>query len=195
MRYGGVKMISRFLIYSIVVGSIFVFLFSINILAQNTDAADKDIAERIQLIQASQNLSQEKKDAAVPRSAISLYVTNYHTDDTEYKLGGKFEQRLFNDSYLKGLGDLSFSYVIDGIYLEGESTSLAGFLSLKATLNNRSFSPYVGAGAEFMGAANYQGFVGLNINKNFFVETKFINDKDVWDDGSFYSVTGFKIDF
>lgn len=185
----------RIIFNLIVVGLVLTFLFTINICAQDSDNTDPDLSERIQLIQASQKISQEKKEAAVPRSAVSLYVTNYHTDDTEYKLGGKFEQRLFDDNYLKGLGDVSFSYVIDGIYLEGESTSLAGFLSLKATLNNRSFSPYIGAGAEFMGVANYQGFVGLNINKNFFVETKFINDKDEWDEGAFYSVTGFKIDF
>lgn len=188
-------MISKLCIYSIVVGSILVFLFTNAIYAQEVDQSDKDLSERIALIQASKNLTQEKKEAADPRSGISLYVTNYHTDDTEYKLGGKFEQRLFADNYFKGLGDISWSYVIDGIYLEGEATSLAGFLSLKATLNNRSFSPYLGAGAEFMGVANYQGFIGLNINKNFFVETKFINDKDVWDEGAFYSVTGFKIDF
>jgi hypothetical protein len=179
----------------IVVGLVLTFLFTINIYAQDTVKIDNTLNERIYLIQASQKITNEKKEAEDPRSALSLYVTNYHTDNTEYKLGGKFEQRLFSDSYLRRFGDISWSYVIDGIYLEGESTSLAGFLSLKATLNNRSFSPYVGAGAEFMGVANYQGFIGLNINKNFFVETKFINDKDVWDEGAFYSVTGFKIDF
>lgn len=179
----------------IVVGLILIFLFSINIYAQDTEEIDPALNERIHLIQSSQKITNEKKEAQNPRSGISLYVTNFHTDNTEFKLGGKFEQRLFDDNYLKGLGDISLSYVIDGIYLEGESTSLAGFLSLKATLNNRSFSPYFGAGAEFMGVANYQGFVGLNINKNFFVETKFINDKDEWDEGNFYSVTGFKIDF
>lgn len=185
----------RIIFNLIVVGLVLTFLFTINICAQDIDKSDNALNERIHLIQASQKITNEKKEAEDPKSGISLYVTNYHTDDTEFKLGGKFEQRLFSDSYLRRFGDISWSYVIDGIYLEGESTSLAGFLSLKATLNNRSFSPYFGAGAEFMGVANYQGFVGLNINKNFFVETKFINDKDQWDEGNFYSVTGFKIDF
>jgi hypothetical protein len=185
----------RIIFNLIVVGLVLTFLFTINICAQDIDKSDNALNERIHLIQASQKITNEKKEAEDPKSGISLYVTNYHTDDTEFKLGGKFEQRLFSDNYIRRLGDISWSYVIDGIYLEGESTSLAGFLSLKATLNNRSFSPYFGAGAEFMGVANYQGFVGLNINKNFFVETKFINDKDQWDEGNFYSVTGFKIDF
>lgn len=188
-------MLSKFFVYPLVVGLILTLLFSLNIYAQETEVSDDSLNERIELIQASQNISAEKKKEENPTAGISLYVTNYHTEDTEYKLGGKFEQLLFVGDLNQRFNDISWSYVIDGIYLEGESTSLAGFLSLKATLNNRSFSPYIGAGAEFMGVANYQGFVGLNINKNFFVETKFINDKDEWDSGEFYSVTGFKIDF
>jgi hypothetical protein len=187
-------MLSKFFVYPIVVGLILVFLFSLSIYAQET-AADEELEERIELILASQNMSAVKEKEKKPTGGISLYVTNYHTADTEYKLGGKYEQLLFANNSNQSLNNVSFSYVVDGIYLEGESTSLALFLSLKATLNNRSFSPYLGAGAELMGVANYQGFVGLNINKNFFVETKFINDKDEWDSGEFYSATGFKIDF
>jgi len=179
----------------IVVGLVFMFLFSNVIYAQELESEDTALNERIELIQASQRISEEKKEAGITRTGISLFVTNFHTDNTEFKLGGKFEQQLFGNSSTERLNDLSWSYVIDGIYLEGETESLAGFLSLKATLNNRMFSPYFGAGAEFMGVANYQGFVGLNINKNFFVETKFINDQDEWDSGNFYSVTGFKINF
>jgi hypothetical protein len=177
------------------VGLIFIFLFSINIYAQETEDSDPILKERIELIQASKRMAEEKEKASVNRSGISLYVTNYRTDETEYKLGGKFEQLLSDRKASESLNDISLSYVIEGIYLEGESTSLAGFLSLKATLNNRVFSPYLGLGAEFMGAADYQGFVGLNImDSNFFVETKFINDQDEWDSGNFYSVAGFRID-
>jgi hypothetical protein len=175
------------------VGLIFILLFSINIYAQETEE-DAVLKERIELIQASKRMAEEKEKASVNRSGISLYVTNYRTDETEYKLGGKFEQLLFPNRNTQELNNIALSYVIEGIYLEGESTSLAGFLSLKATLNNRVFSPYIGAGAEFMGAADYQGFVGLNImDSNFFVETKFINDHGNWD-GNFYSVAGFRID-
>lgn len=186
---------SKFFVYPIVVGLILIFLFSLSINAQETAVADNELEERIELILASQNMSAEKKKEESPTGGISLYVTNYHTADTEYKLGGKYEQLLFGSNSDQRLNNMSFSYVVDGIYLEGESTSLALFLSLKATLNNRSFSPYLGAGAELMGVADYQGFVGLNINKNFFIEIKFINDKDELDSGEFYSATGFKIDF
>ena len=186
------KIISNF----VIVGLAFVFIFSMTVYAQETDDKDAVFAERIKLIQASQQISEEKKMASVNRSGISLYVTNYHTDQTEYKLGGKFEQPLFPNRNTQELNNIALSYVIEGIYLENESTSLAGFLSIKATLNNRMFSPYFGAGAEFMGVANYQGFIGLNLlDSNFFVETKFINDKDEWDSGDFYSVAGFKINF
>lgn len=177
-----------------ILGLVFIFLFSMTISAQDTAEIDAELNERIELIQASQKISEEEKKSSALRSGISLYVTNYHTDQTEYKLGGKFEQPLLANNDSQSLNNIVLSYVIEGIYLESESTSLAGFLSLKATLNNRMFSPYVGLGAEFMGVANYQGFIGLNImDNNFFVETKFINDQDEWDSGSFYSVAGFTI--
>ncbi len=179
----------------IIVGLALIFIFSMTTYAQETEENDAVLNERIELIQASKSISEERKKDAALRSGISLYVTNFHTDNTEYKLGGKYEQPLFTDRNNQGLNSIALSYVIEGIYLENESTSIAGFLSLKATLNNRMFSPYIGAGAEFMGVANYQGFVGLNIiDSNFFVETKFINDQDEWDSGNFYSVAGFKID-
>ena len=185
------KLISIFFI----VGLVFICVFSMTISAQDKEEIDAGLKERIELIQASQKISEEQKKDSASRSGISLYVTNYHTDQTEYKLGGKFEQPLSFNKNTKELNNIALSYVIEGIYLENESTSLAGFLSLKATFNNRMFSPYVGLGAEFMGVANYQGFVGLNImDNNFFVETKFINDQDQWDSGNFYSVAGFTIE-
>lgn len=187
------KWVSNF----IIVGLALIFIFSMTVYAQEAEENDNDpvLNERIELIQASKQMSAEKKLGSANRSGISLYVTNYHTDQTEYKLGGKFEQPLFPNRNTQELNNIALSYVIEGIYLENESTSIAGFLSLKATLNNRMFSPYIGAGAEFMGVANYQGFVGLNImDNNFFVETKFINDQDEWDSGNFYSVAGFRID-
>ncbi len=188
-------MSKRIFIYSFVVGLICLFFFVSLVTAEEIEIKKNNINERIELIQASQNLSKEKIESQNPSSGISLYITDFHTDETEFKLGGKYEHLLFGDYSSKKKNQILLGYVIDGIYLEGEDKPLAGFLSLKATLNNRIFSPYVGAGAEFLGVADYQGFIGLNINKNFFVETKFINDKDDLESGSFYSVTGFKIDF
>ncbi len=188
-------MSNKALFYSIVVGLVFLFLYVSSVTAGEVDINKNTLDERIELIQASQKLTKEKKESQNPSSGISLYLTNFHTDETEFKLGGKYEHLLFGDYSSKKTNEILFAYVIDGIYLEGEDKPLAGFLSLKATLNNRIFSPYIGAGAEFLGVADYQGFIGLNINKNFFVETKFINDKDNLESGEFYSVTGFKIDF
>ncbi len=187
-------MLSKKIFNLIIVGLVFIFLFTINISAQEIEEKDADLKERIELIQASKRVSEENEKKMAARGGISLYVTNFHTDETEYKLGGKYEQPLSTRKASSNLNDISLSYVIEGIYLEGESTSLAGFFSIKTTFNNRMFSPYLGVGAEFMGVANYQGFVGLNIiDNNFFVETKFINDKDEWDSGNFYSVVGFTI--
>jgi hypothetical protein len=187
-------MLSKKIFSLIIVGLVFIFLFTFNISAQEIKENNADLNERIELIQASKKISEEKENKMAAQSGISLYVTNFHTDETEYKLGGKYEQLISESKASNSLNNLSLSYVIEGIYLEGESTSLAGFLSIKTTFNNRMFSPYLGVGAEFMGVANYQGFIGLNIiDNNFFVETKFINDKDEWDSGNFYSVVGFTI--
>lgn len=188
-------MVSRFLILFIVVGLFLSLLFSANIYAQETEQNERELNERMQLIHSSQMMAKEEAEAAAARSGVSLYLSNFHTDNTEYKLGAKFEHSLDSDRFPGQFNGLDLAYVIEGIYLEGEVDSLAGFLSLKATLNDRMFAPYFGAGAEFLGVAYYQGFVGLNVNKNFFVETKFINDKGQWDEGDFYSVAGFKINF
>ena len=182
-----------------IVGLVLIFLFSINVYAQEVEeeaALDSALKERIELIQASKQMAEEKKEASINKSGISLYVTNFHTDETEYKLGGKFEQLISFRNINERFNNISLSYVVEGIYLEGEAEPIAGFLSLKATLQNKMFSPYFGLGAEFMGVANYQGFVGLNLlDNNFFVETKFINDKDEWDSGDFYAVTGFTLSY
>ncbi|RCW52327.1 MULTISPECIES: hypothetical protein [Halanaerobium] len=174
-----------------------VILISFSAAAQNNDNQDlqeneigQELEDRIELIQASQNLSAQKNDKSA--TGVSLYLTTFHAGEKELNLGGKFEGDFFkSDSYQ----NFRLAYVLEGIYLEDEDINLAGFLSIKATLNDKLFSPYFGVGAEFMGKADYQGFVGLNLNNNFFVETKFINDKDELDQGDFYSSVGFKLNF
>ncbi|SIQ94242.1 hypothetical protein [Halanaerobium kushneri] len=152
---------------------------------------DRKLEERIKLIKASQHLEQKKEKEAV--SAVSLFMTTYHSGDKELNLGAKFESELFKN---KSQSMISVAYVIEGIYLAGEDTNLAGFLSLRAALKEKLFNPYIGAGAEIMGKADYQAFVGLNLTDNFFVETKFINDKNDSDNkGDFYSAVGFKMSF
>jgi hypothetical protein len=152
--------------------------------------SDPEMEARVQLIKASQQLEEEQEKKAA--SAVSLYLTTYHSGEKELNLGAKYEGKLFKN---RNQSVVSVDYVIEGIYLEGEDTNLAGFLSLKASLKDKLFAPYAGAGAEFMGKADYQAFVGLNLTDNFFVETKFINDKDELDSGDFYSTVGFKINF
>jgi len=172
-----------------------ILLFSLAAVAQNIENTesqkeefDRDMQERIELIQASKNLSDEKINRSA--NAVSLYLTTFHSGEKELNLGGKYEGDFFKNN---GDQKIRLAYVLEGIYLEAEDINLAGFLSIKATFDNKLFSPYFGVGVEFMGKADYQGFVGLNLNNNFFVETKFINDKDELDSGDFYSVVGFKI--
>lgn len=172
---------------------IIVFFCSLGVFAQDIDEKkDVNLQERIQLIQASKGLSEEAKNSVKGQSGISLYVTNYHSGEKELNLGGKFEDTIM-ENWLSD--NIRLGYVIEGIYLEDEDINLAGFLSFKTTLVDKLFSPYIGIGAEFMGKADYQGFVGLNLTDFFFIETKFINNKDEFDSGEFYSVSGFKISF
>ena len=162
---------------------------SASVLAQQ-ETNDQKVEERVKLIKASQQLEQEQNKK--PAAAVSLYVTTYHSGDKELNLGAKYEGELFKDRIQSMV---SIDYVLEAIYLEEEDINLAGFLSLKASLKDKLFAPYIGAGAEIMGKADYQAFVGLNLTDNFFVETKFINDKDELESGDFYSAVGFKINF
>ena len=151
---------------------------------------EEELNKRVKLLKKSQNLSREMKQR--PQSSLSLYMTTYHSGDKELNLGVKYENVLFNNNISSML---NFNYILEGIYLEGEEENLAAFLSIKAILKNKMFKPYFGAGAEFVGEADYQAFAGLNLNKNFFVETKFINDENISGNGDFYSGVGFKINF
>lgn len=166
-----------------------VLVFSTAVLAQTED--DSSMNERMNLIEESQQLSQEQNEEELT-SGLSLFVTSYHSGDAELNLGAKYENRLLDyreDSMIE------LNYVLEGIYLEGEDDNLAGFLSLKASLKDKMFAPYLGAGAEFLDKADYQAFVGLNLTNNLFVETKFIEDKERTDSDDFYSAVGFKINF
>lgn len=165
-----------------------IIISSAAVLAKADD--DSTLDERMNLIEASQQLRQEQNQESA--AGVSLFVTSYHSGDAELNLGAKYENRLL-DSSDESIFD--FNYVIEGIYLEREDENLAGFLSLKASLKNRMFAPYIGAGAEFLDKADYQAFVGLNLTNNLFVETKFIEDKEKSDSDNFYSAVGFKMSF
>lgn len=178
------------LFFSIILIITLTISMSVLVLAQQQNNNQEELNKRLELLNESQNLSKEMKQR--PQSSLSLYMTTYHSGDKELNLGAKYENILFDDNVSS---TLNFNYVLEGIYLEGEEENLAAFLSLKAILKNKMFKPYFGAGAEFVGEADYQAFVGLNLNKNFFVETKFINDENKSENGDFYSGVGFKINF
>ena len=179
------------LFFLFIITMILTISMSALVLAQqqgNNNSAE--LNNRVELLKKSKNLSREMKQR--PQTSLSLYMTTYHSGDKELNLGAKYENILFNNEISS---TLNFNYVLEGIYLEGEEENLAAFLSIKASLNNKMFKPYFGAGAGFVGEADYQAFAGLNLNKNFFVETKFINDENISENGDFYSGVGFKINF
>ena len=170
---------------------VFLIINSSVILAQENESkvVERNLTKRMELIQASQQFSEEITNIN-RKTAVSLYACNFHTGNTQYKLGAKFEKIFYGNK-----NDINLSYVIEGIYLGNEENDLAVFLSLQATLSDRMFSPYFGLGAEVMNVVDYQVFVGLNLSRYFFVETKFINEKDDLEEGDFYSAFGFKIPF
>lgn len=177
--------------YILFVFFMFLIINSPLILAQENESqiVDQNLTERIELIEASQQFSKAKTNIS-QTAAVSLYACNYHTNNTQYKLGAKFEKIFYGN-----MNSTNLSYVIEGIYLDNEEEDVAAFLSLQTTLSNRMFSPYFGLGAEVMNVADYQIFLGLNLSQYFFVETKFINEKDDLEEGDFYSAFGFKIPF
>lgn len=162
-----------------------IFLISLPILAEESE---EDLLEKLKLIENSQKLTEE--EFSFSSSAVSLYLSNYHSGANEFNLGGKYERDFFPK---KAAENLNLRYVLEGIYLEGEEENISGYLSLKLIFSNNTFAPYLGAGAEFIGRADYQAFLGLNLNDNFFVESKFINDEDDLNKGDFYTVFGFII--
>ena len=179
----------NFKIYLIIILSLTVILqlFLVPaVMAQDNNSLTK----RAELINASKELSLNQNQE--PNSSVSLYVTNFHAGDREFNLGAKYENKLFKN---RSESSINVNYVAEAIYLEGEEDNLIGFLSLKASLKNKLFNPYFGAGAGFLANADYQAFLGLNLTDNFFVETKFINDEEKTDSGDFYSAVGFKINF
>lgn len=151
------------------------------------EEVEENLLEKLKLIENSQRLTEE--EFSFSSSALSLYLSNYHSGENEFNLGGKYERDFFPK---KAAENLNLRYVLEGIYLEGEE-NISGYLSLKLIFNNNVFAPYFGAGAEFVGRADYQAFLGLNLNDNFFVESKFINDEDDLNKGDFYTVFGFII--
>ena len=54
-------MFSKIIVKLIIVGIAFLFLFSVNIYAQETEEPDSVLKERVQLIQASKRMSEEEK--------------------------------------------------------------------------------------------------------------------------------------
>ena len=170
---------------------VFLLVVSMSNVIQAADGDEKDIEKRMELIKASKKLEEKKKET--PSTEYVMFLTDYGTGSGESNLGVKLEIR-YPQKDFKNVNSSKWKYVIEGIYIKDESTAV-GFISLQRMFTNLKFNPYFGGGLELTGRAKYQLFTGLNLTRNFFIETKYINEEGSFTDSKFYSVAGYQIDF
>jgi len=163
------------------------------VIADETAEPKQAEKERLELIQASQEMAEEEK--ALPQKRFVLYAVGLDSEYEKVNLGGRFELNLLPTTLRIGL---------EGVELE-RGKPVVGFFSLMLALFHRTISPYVGIGTEIglgvetdEGNRNkrYQLFAGVEIGDNFFLEVKYVNEKDINTGiAEIYSVAGFKISF
>ena len=166
---------------------IFILISSISIQAE--EKGDADLAERMELIEASQRLAKEQTDDSVLDYA--LFVTDF-SGKKEFNLGIKLESNFWKEARTDSKN--RWKFLIEAIYLK-EAEKIAGFLSLKRRWPLKRFSPYLGLGVGVVEEAEYQLFMGMNLSNSFYIETKYISEDGDLEEGSFYSTAGYQINF
>ncbi|MFW5991738.1 MAG: hypothetical protein ACOCQN_00930 [Halanaerobiaceae bacterium] len=148
-------------------------------------AAEEEEDERLELIRASRKLTEEQ--SRIYYNKVGLFATNFGAEDGGVNLGGRIEIPFPESENVK--------FVTEGIYLN-DIKEFSGFLSLKVDpLPESMVAPYLGAGLEVLGQANYQAFAGVDIWDNFFAEAKYINQEGDFGDSDLYLATGIQLNF
>lgn len=155
-------------------------LFAVAPVIADETAKEQAEKEQQELIQLSQEMAEKEK--APPKKRFALYAIGIDPEYEGVNLGGRFELSLLPNIRLS----------IEGVELE-KGKPVVGFASLMFVLN-RKISPYIGGGVGT--EARYQLFAGVEIGDNFFLEVKYINEKEINTGiADVYSVVGFKISF
>jgi len=144
-----------------------------------------DPEERLALIQASQEMLKEER--SYPSKRFVIYTVWVGPKYEKTSLGAKFELDLL---------PTDLRIVIEGVELE-RGTPAVGFFSLLFAPFHKVISPYIGGGIGTPDEdknTRYQLFVGLEIGGDFFVEVKYVNEKEINTAvAAIYSIVGFKM--
>ncbi len=148
--------------------------------------AEQELEYRMELIEASQRLEEEKK--VDPYSTqIGIMFTNFGSLNKVANPGVRLENHVTAGNILE------VRLLTEGIYLR-EQSEIAGFLSVMFKPGS-PLLPYIGLGTEVFNTANYQLFTGINVTENIFVDFKFINSEgNLWNSNLFLSA-GFQVNY
>ncbi|MFW6382355.1 MAG: hypothetical protein ACOCZZ_02570 [Bacillota bacterium] len=149
------------------------------------DEEDEDLEERLELIEASQDLMEENGEVNPKIHKIGTVFTTYGEGDTVINAGIRAAPQISSP------GDMPLRFMGELFYLRQDG-ELVGFLSLVLEPNN---SLYFGAGGEVTDTADYQLFAGWNITENIFVEARAINEGGSFEDSDIHPVAGFQFSF
>ncbi|TDO85237.1 hypothetical protein DFR79_1182 [Halanaerobium saccharolyticum] len=149
------------------------------------DKEDEELEERLELIQASQNLMKEKRVIDPKTHKLAAVFTTYGEGDTVINTGLRVAPQLATP------GGMPLRFMGELFYLR-QDDELAGFLSLTI---EPTPSIYLGAGGEVTDTADYQVFAGWNITENIFIEARAINSGGSFSDSEVVPVAGFQFSF
>ena len=146
---------------------------------------EEDLKKRLELIEASQSLLEEKREADPKIHKLASVFTTYGEGDEIINTGLRAAPELVS------LGDMPLRFMGEVFYLRKDE-DLAAFLSL-AVEPLSSF--YFGGGAEVTDTADYQVFAGWNITENIFIEARAINSGSDFSESDIDPVAGFQFSF
>ncbi|MEC9489925.1 MAG: hypothetical protein UMU04_03175 [Halanaerobiales bacterium] len=153
-----------------------------------TMAQDEEVAEleeRLELIQASQELMKEKRVVDPKTHKLAAVFTTYGEGETVINTGLRVAPQIASP------GGMPIRFMGELFYLR-QDDELAGFLSLAI---EPTPSIYLGAGGEVTDTADYQVFAGWNITENIFIEARAINSGGSFSDSEVVPVAGFQFSF
>ncbi len=172
----------------IVVALILSLTLTNSLVFAETEAENDDLAWRLQLIQASRDLMEEREKEAdhyYRKNKLGVMFTNFGSENSVINAGLRME----NVITIKERDPISI--LSEAIYLREEET-LTGFVSLMLRLLRKG---YIGGGLGVTEHADYQLFAGMNITPNTFVEGKWVVADGEFSTGNFYLATGLQFNF
>ena len=165
---------------------LFITLLTITLSFNYAAAEDnEDLEKRLELIEASQSLVQENKEKEIRPHKIGAVFTTYAEGNDIVNAGIRLAPQVASPS------DMPLRLMGEAIYLR-QDDEIAGFLSLSLEVVPNI---YLGAGGELTDTADYQTFIGWDLNENIFLELKAVNDGGSFSDSEIYPAAGYQMNF